>query len=595
MLWDDLKARVAIELLRQETECSRSLPGEFRSLYQEAIPRMIENPSVHAIQELCRHPQSPKIRILSLLSTQDEVRFLVRWAHEMGIEVVGNPLPHLNIVCLESPTVSGLVSLLATQLDDFSFHADSTIQLHPSVETMDRSVSAHLRGALQQTDIQRAIRQHGVKGAGRFGVMVADTGADQNHPMLRQVIKNWKSFVQDGSRTVHSHGSHVWSILAGNPYVWQGEEYGGVVPSLDHTFDARVLDHKGSGSTLGILRALEWAIEEKMRNNLEVMLVNMSLGSSGPNDGTDILSRKCTEATEHGVQVIASNGNSGGDTEGTVGRPACGQKVFAVGAVDRENRRADFSSIGPTADGRAKPQAVMPGTNIVAAKAHSEELIPRSGTSMSAPFATGIWALVASYLLKHKVEITPGLIWGICVKGARELDERDPNCVGAGLLNAESVLSIAKLYRKGRISYKELVDGMPFSEASIPATVMLPEERCQRSAWKHLAAAAIVGIALSVAGSGLLHRTQDIVIGSAVEAAKPAVSLSIPEIVDDMPQPHFQKQDARVEGIPVAILDAEQTCVEGQEDQLDFTLQKEWMEITQRTLENFNRALAKLE
>jgi hypothetical protein len=98
-------------------------------------------------------------------------------------------------------------------------------------------------------------------------------------------------------------------------------------------------------------------------------------------------------------------GNSG-PSSGTVGSPSTAKNTISVGATLRNtsaNSMASFSSCGPTADGRIKPDLTMPGSNIVSARSDGNvttntcATTALSGTSMAAPGAAGMAALVRQY------------------------------------------------------------------------------------------------------------------------------------------------------------------------------------------------------
>ena len=105
-----------------------------------------------------------------------------------------------------------------------------------------------------------------------------------------------------------------------------------------------------------------------LANDDEADIISMSLASDVNGDGTDPMSIAIEWATEHGVVVVVAAGNAGPDTF-TVGRSAVARKAITVGATSKADEMAAFSSRGPTAGSRLKPDVTAPGVDIIAARA----------------------------------------------------------------------------------------------------------------------------------------------------------------------------------------------------------------------------------
>ena len=279
---------------------------------------------------------------------------------------------------------------------------------HPLVRQVDedRPVSASLNRATQWTGVNKARADFGVTGD-RDGnataysktdvvIAVLDTGIDAAHVDLDggKVI-GWRDEI--GGRTTpyddQGHGTHVASIAAGTG---EGSSaYRGVAPGAA-LVGIKVLDSAGSGSTSGIINGVNWLIANRATYGIRVG--NLSLGAAGCANGTDPLSAAVNTAVDSGIVMVVAAGNDG-PARCTIGTPAAAAKAITVGASYDAGELgwalAEFSSRGPTADGRVKPDIVAPGRNIAAARANSTNgYVVYSGTSMATPFLAGVVGLM---------------------------------------------------------------------------------------------------------------------------------------------------------------------------------------------------------
>ncbi|MFI7491825.1 S8 family serine peptidase [Micromonospora echinaurantiaca] len=235
--------------------------------------------------------------------------------------------------------------------------------------------------------------------AGRDGagvrVAVLDTGADADHPDLAGRIAESQDFSGTGSaRDGHGHGTHVAATIAGSGAASDGLRKG-VAPGA-RLLVGKVLDDGGSGYESAIIAGMEWAVHSGAK------VVNMSLGG-GPTDGTDPMSEALNDLTaQTGALFVVAAGNEGAAR--TVGAPGAATAALTVGAVDRADQLADFSSRGPRiGDSGLKPEITAPGVGIVAARAAGtgmgapvgEAYTGASGTSMATPHVAGAAAILA--------------------------------------------------------------------------------------------------------------------------------------------------------------------------------------------------------
>ncbi|MFI6824187.1 S8 family peptidase [Micromonospora sp. NPDC050187] len=235
--------------------------------------------------------------------------------------------------------------------------------------------------------------------AGRDGsgvtVAVLDTGVDTAHPDLAGRIADAQDFSGSGSvRDGHGHGTHVAATIAGSGAASDGLRKG-VAPGA-RLLVGKVLDDSGSGYSSGIIAGMEWAARSGAK------VVNMSLGGSAT-DGTDPMSQAVNDLTAAtGTLFVVAAGNDGAAR--SVGAPGAADAALTVGAVDRADDLADFSSRGPRlGDNGLKPEITAPGVDIVAARATGTTMgtpvgdayTQASGTSMATPHVAGAAAILA--------------------------------------------------------------------------------------------------------------------------------------------------------------------------------------------------------
>jgi serine protease AprX len=270
----------------------------------------------------------------------------------------------------------------------------------------DHPVYATLGTATTWFGVQKARTDFGVTGD-RNGnetsytkddivVAIIDTGIDPNHVDLDGgKIIAWKDYVNSQTTPYddHGHGTHCASIATGEG---QGNPtYKGVAPGAA-LVGVKVLDSAGSGSMANVDAGIQWCIDNKATYGIEV--ISLSLGTSGSSDGTDSTSQMVNSAYNAGLVPCVAAGNSG-PAKYTIGSPGAAANAITVAAVadvgEMGFQLANFSSRGPTADNRTKPDIAAPGVNIMAADSGTtNQYVSMSGTSMATPFTAGSCALM---------------------------------------------------------------------------------------------------------------------------------------------------------------------------------------------------------
>lgn len=271
--------------------------------------------------------------------------------------------------------------------------------------------------------------QEGLTGQG-VRIAVVDTGVDATHPDLAGRVAAQADFTGEGDGDGNGHGTHCASIALGSGAASDGV-YRGVAPGAT-LYAAKVLKASGSGMMSDVMMGVEWAVEQG------VQVISLSLGGPGPSSGDDALSDTCDAAVDLGIVVCVAAGNDG-PRQYSIGSPGAARKAITVGASTDNDTIATFSSRGPTGDGRVKPDIVLPGVDVVAARAANTSMgtvvnqyyTSASGTSMATPHAAGVCAL----LLQAQPHLTPEQIKARLMTTAVDLSAT-PYAQGSGRVDA---------------------------------------------------------------------------------------------------------------------------------------------------------------
>jgi subtilisin family serine protease len=313
---------------------------------------------------------------------------------------------------------------------------------------------------------------HEAKGEGVI-VAVLDTGIAYDHPDFcgkyakRDKCKKRTESNENGSRACEGceanaiiayrdftcsshgaedndgHGTHVAGIIAARK---NASGVVGVAPKAKLLI-GKVLGDKRTGTHAQLAEGIEWAIERGAH------IISMSLQSdiedNDVSSGNDPVDKAIKKARENGIVVVCSAGNNINNIESnsqpadTVKYPAKFPEVISVGAIDRQREVPAFSCHGDRID------IVAPGDRILSSYPPNLSAV-LSGTSMAAPFVSGVLALILSDKTSDKPKDRDEIIERL----KREAIDIGPvgrdTASGFGVINPEKLLC----FQGSRIQYK---------------------------------------------------------------------------------------------------------------------------------------------
>ena len=286
-------------------------------------------------------------------------------------EILKDPSIEIHHIFAEYNAVS--VSIPASMKDSLKAHSSIRfIERDPEVKTTSQIMSWGYQSLAVQTAAKSGFTGKGV----RIGIL--DTGVRLDHPDLH--LSGGVTFVQGTSspNDDNGHGTHVAGIIAA-----QNNEIGsvGVAPEAQ-IYAVKVLDRNGEGNQSDVAAGINWAMEQGLD------LINLSITSPS---GSFLLEETLQKAYDRGILIVAASGNypSSYNEQINVLYPARYSTVIAVGSVDEKQVRSSFSYYG------SDLEFVAPGEKIYSTMNGSgnEAYGFSTGTSMAAPFVTGMAAL----------------------------------------------------------------------------------------------------------------------------------------------------------------------------------------------------------
>lgn len=256
----------------------------------------------------------------------------------------------------------------------------------------------------------------------------------------------------------NSHGMSVLSCMAANkPGVFMG-----TAPNAHYL----LLRTEDAGSEF-IIEEDNWVAAAEFADSAGSWIINSSLGYTEFDDpqtshayadldgNSTHITRGADIAASKGILVVNSAGNSGDNAWRYIGAPADGDSVLTIGAVDSLGNYASFSSQGPSADGRIKPNVSCTGqaTWIVTS---SGNIGRANGTSFSSPILAG----AAACLWQAFPDASNMEIYKAIEQSAHQYENPD-YFVGYGIPNFTKAFGILKKARNANADLDSLLNAYP--------------------------------------------------------------------------------------------------------------------------------------
>lgn len=267
-------------------------------------------------------------------------------------------------------------------------------------------------------------------------------------------IKGGYNFVDDND-DIYSQGTHGTVVLSTMGGYIENQFVGTAIDADYYLFitentDAEMPDEE-----------VFWIAAAERADSIGVDVINTSLGYSEFDDSrydytyedmngeTTFITRGAQFAAEKGIMVVGSAGNSGNNEWYYITAPADGTDVFTIGAVDSDGNPAGFSSYGPTADGRIKPDVDAMGSWATVIEPDGE-ISFSSGTSFSSPIMAGAMAcFIQAFPNLHPMDVRQ------TVRESAHLFENPTDQMGYGIPNFEeayNLLSVEEVDQQTHIS-----------------------------------------------------------------------------------------------------------------------------------------------
>lgn len=378
--------------------------GAFTAALNSISPRSIERRK--------KDPTRPVVDYTDMPLNEEYVREL----EALGYKVVYR-LKWLNAVSVIAPAAgtNNLQSLpfvaAAEPVRSLSFREQVPVQFTQNAPAGTKAVPTSYGQSFLQMNLSEVPKLHklGINGSGVL-MGFLDSGFDwKNHEATkdRSVVAEYDFVFHDFNTAnepndiagQHDHGTYVFSLAAGyKDSLLIGPAYGARF-LLAKTEDIRSETHIEEDNYAAALQWMDSIGVDITSSSLgyNIFDTGLSYKYSDMNGSTAICTKAAELAFSKGILTFSAAGNEGNGSWKYLVAPSDGVFTLAVGALTSEDSIASFSSLGPSYDGRVKPDIAVMGADCFGARAGTKSgYLWNSGTSAATPIASSISALILS-------------------------------------------------------------------------------------------------------------------------------------------------------------------------------------------------------
>lgn len=361
---------------------------------------------------------------------------------ELGVDVEYTS-KWLNAVLISSNDQNGAIEALnfVERVIDYSGTSSNKVVAKNDIQETNQITSENTQ--LHQIGVDN-FHANGYEGEGML-IAVIDAGFyhyDEltafDHLISESRIVETYDFVESELNVAddHEHGMQVLSVIAADTIGGSAEKASFLLYRTENVFEETPIEE------------FYWAVAAERADSIGADLINASVGyttfdnslfdyTHDDLDGeTGMISTAATIAGSRGIVVVCSAGNEGGSSWEKLIKPADSKNTLAVGSVKSDRSLSSFSSLGPSADERIKPDvcALGSGTKILS---KTGSVITGTGTSLSAPLITGLAACVWEAF----PELTSNEVMDLIIESSDRYEAPD-NRYGYGIPNGVNIWSV---------------------------------------------------------------------------------------------------------------------------------------------------------